>query len=785
MSPSNRRAPPLITIRLAAFWRQRWIRILVAVLALPVGTLSFAAGYYYVSFAYLIDARLEGARERVLPRIFARPLELRRGQILTEAELVTRLNELGYTRRGAPEKPGEFAADAEAVAFRPRAAENGPRLVRAIFQGGARNKGSADRIARLESDGKPANRLELEAPLLTALASGERAKRRPVELSAIPPHVVNAVLAIEDRRYYQHPGVDPIGIVRAILTNLAGTSAYVSGASTITQQVVRNVFIPQFAGWTLQRAREQSIRRKLFEQFVALILNTRASKDEILELYLNDMPLGQRGSFAIVGIAEASKLFFEKDVSNLTVSEAATLAGVLQAPSALSPFKNPDRCRERRNVVLQAMADAAFITQEAADQAAASPLIVVPRAFEAEAPYFVDYVASTLDHDYPGLATSAEGDVDVYTTLDPHLQHLAQEAVRTGLARVDEIVSRRRRNGRAEAALIAIAPRSGEILAMVGGRSYNQSQLNRAIIARRQPGSVFKPFVYLTAFERAIAAKRIDVTPASLVDDAPTTWDVNGQPWTPENYEREYDGVVTFRHALAHSRNLATIKVAEGVGYDSIVALWKDLDVGGAPRPYPSIALGAFEVTPYEIASAYTVFADAGTVHPLRHLLRVERGGKDITKKASARPHSAARPDAAFLVTNLMRAVINEGTGAGARAAGFTFDAAGKTGTTNDLRDAWFVGFTPTLLTVVWVGFDDNQPLGLAGSQAALPIWTQFMQQALAGTRNVPFQPPDGVSFVEIDPDTGKLALPTCPRVLREAFIAGTEPRETCPLHRF
>jgi penicillin-binding protein 1B len=539
-----------------------------------------------------------------------------------------------------------------------------------------------------------------------------------------------------------------------------------------------------FPGMTLKDAREKSFRRKLLEVWVALIITTRASKDAILEMYLNDMTLGQRGSFGIVGVPEASRLFFGKDVSNVTLAEAATIAGVYQSPSALSPFNNPDRCKERRNVVLQAMVDAGYVAQEAADRAVHEPLIVVQRALEAEAPYFVDYVGQTLADQYPGLTTTTTEAVDVYTTLDLHLQRLAQDAVRDGLTRVDQLLSRRKRRGKAEAALISVDPRTGEIVAFVGGRSYNQSQYNRAIVARRQPGSVFKPFVYLTAFEEAAAEGRTDITPASITNDEPETFEFDDQVWTPENYEGKYDGPITFRRALAHSRNLGTIHVAQAAGYDRVAAFWKNLKLGNAPKAYPSIALGVFEATPYEIATAYTLFPNGGIMKPLKHLTRIIRGGKDVTRKDSGEPRTVARADTTFLVTNMMRSVLNEGTAASARGQGFTLDAAGKTGTTNDLRDAWFVGFTPELLTVVWVGFDDNQPVGLSGSQAALPIWTQFMRNALAGRASVAFDVPEGIGFMDICPLTGKLATAYCPTTLNEAFLAGTEPTAVCDLHR-
>ncbi|HZT75997.1 MAG TPA: PBP1A family penicillin-binding protein [Vicinamibacterales bacterium] len=781
--------------QLRLLWRRRWFRYAAAAAAVPLVVLCFLAGYYWVSFGRLIDARLHGERDTVLPRVFARPLELRRGQLLTDRQLIDRLNDLGYAQRPAIAKPGEFTTGPGVVAIAPRGSEFHGKIARVVFQRQttpdvrtASRKPApprpADHVLALDLGSQPSERLTLDAPVLTALGNAaEREKKRAVALSVIPPRMVQAVLAIEDRRFYEHPGVDPIGMMGAAFSYMTGRRTYLAGGSTITQQLVRNVFLPKF-GMTLQGARERSLRRKALEMWVSVVLTQRASKDAILEMYLNDIPLGQRGSFAIYGVAEASRLFFGKDVVNLTLAEAATIAGVIQSPSALSPFTNPARCKERRNIVLGAMVESGYITEDAATRAAHEPLAVVQRALEAEAPYFVDYVGQTLNDQYPGLTTTTNAAVDVYTTLDLHLQRLAQDAVREGLTHVDQLLSRRKRKGKAEAALIAVDPKTGEILAFVGGRSYNQSQYDRAIVSRRQPGSVFKPFVYLTAFEQALAQGRTDVTPASITNDEPETFEFDDQVWTPENYEGTYDGAITYRRALAHSRNLGTIHVAEQAGYGNIANLWKSLGVGNPPKPYPSITLGVFEETPFEIATAYTIFPNGGVIRPLKNLLRVERGGADVTKKAPGEPRRVAKPETTFLVTNMMRSVLNEGTAASARANGFALDAAGKTGTTNDLRDAWFAGFTPDLLTVVWVGFDDNQPVGLSGAQAALPIWTQFMKAATAGRSSVPFDVPDGVSFVDICAESGKLPTPLCPKTIHESFVAGTEPTQTCELHR-
>jgi penicillin-binding protein 1B len=730
---------------------------------------SAATAYYWVVFSRMIDARMSGEMTRTDPRVFARPFELHRGQSLTERQLIDRLNDLGYAHRPRTEQAGEFTVGRDALVLIPRDGDHKGQVVRLVF-GGRPPKGTEHtRIDTIELPGtrKQTDRITLDAPLITALIADAREKRRDVPLQVIPPPMIQAVLAIEDRRFYDHPGIDPIGIAGAIFRNVFGNKTYLASGSTITQQLVKNTFLTP----------EKTPKRKMTEWLMSVVLETRLSKDQILQLYLNDVALGQRGSFAIHGVAEAARLFFAKDIANVTPVEAATIAGVIQSPSRLSPFNNPERARDRRNVVLRAMVETGYITAAAADRAVREPLGIVARALEAEAPYFVDYVSQELQSKYPKAGT-----VDVYTTLDLHLQRLAQDTLREGLIRLDEILARRKR--RPQAALIAVDPRTGEVLAFVGGRSYNQSQYNRAVSARRQPGSVFKPFVYLAAFEHAQAEGRTDLTPATVVLDEPTSFVFNAQTWSPRNYDGEYDGPITLRRALALSRNIAAAKVAETAGYEEVAALWRRVGAGTPPRPYPAIALGVFEATPFEIATAYTMFPNGGTIRPLTAISRLVAKGKDLPLKTE-KPRTVARPDTTFLVTNMMRSVINEGTGAGARAAGFAPDAAGKSGTTNDLRDAWFVGFTPELLTVVWVGMDDNQPVGLSGTQAALPIWTAFMSRALAGRASVSFTPPDGITFVDIDRDTGRVAAPGCPRVFKEAFLGGTEPTEVCQLHGF
>jgi penicillin-binding protein 1B len=493
--------------------------------------------------------------------------------------------------------------------------------------------------------------------------------------------------------------------------------------------------------------------------------------------------MGQRGPFAIRGVAETSRVFFGVDLQNVSLAQAALMAGVVQSPSRLSPFRNPERALERRNLVLAAMVEAGYITDAEKKKAAAEPLGVAAHAMENAAPYFVDWVSDVVDRDYKGLLTPT-ANVDVYTSLDVQMQRMAQDAMSEGIALIDKQLAARKRKGIAQAAMVVANPRTGEILAMIGGRGYSQSQYNRAVLAKRQPGSTFKPFVYLAAFEKMAETFGRELTPATVMIDEPTTWvDANGNPYTPSNYQNEYDGPVTLRNALAHSRNIVAIKTAEATGYDRVADLWRRIGEGARALPVPSIALGVFEASPLEMATAYTLFTNGGAVRPLKPILRIVENGRE-KRLTTESLRQVARPETTYLVVDMMRGVLNEGTAAAARSQGFRLDAAGKTGTTNDQRDAWFIGFTPDLLAVVWVGFDDNAPLYLTGSQAALPIWTSFMKKATAGLGNRQFTVPDGVSFADICRESGYLASGACPRVVRMSFLPGSEPTEVCPFHR-
>jgi penicillin-binding protein 1B len=456
---------------------------------------------------------------------------------------------------------------------------------------------------------------------------------------------------------------------------------------------------------------------------------------------------------------------------------------LIQSPNPYNPIRHAKRATERRNLVLRAMQESGFIDEASAAAAMKDPLRIEESGKGEEAPYYVDLVKAQLAQRYKGLTTQ---NLSIDTSLDLNLQALAQDALQAGLEQVDKLV-KRKDHPPAQGALIALEPRTGAIVALVGGRSYGASQYNRATQARRQPGSTFKPFVYLTAFEATFDDSSLPpITPATMVEDVPAVFFYEDKEYIPQNYENEYGGLVTLRRALSRSHNVATVKVAEMVGFDRIADMWsKRLAIGENVKPYPAVALGAFEATPLEMATAYNVLANGGLkVDPIT-VLRVsdEKGGL-IEQHRPQEPPRVVHEESVYLVTSLMHSVFSEGTAAGARALGFTLEAAGKTGTTNEMRDAWFAGFTQDLLCVVWVGFDDNSSLNLSGARAALPIWIDFMKNALDGIEPTPFPVPnENVVFFEIDKQNGLLANPNCPKTMQEAFIAGTEPRERCRLH--
>ncbi len=738
--------------------------------AIGVGT------YYWVTYSRMIDQRLSGHIQQTTARIYSAPLRISSGESFNAAALADHLQRAGYSELDVSGTPGRYILHGNEIEIRPSSESVFGQKNRVVVT----FKSDAIEKIRAMDTGAALDSVEIEPELLTSLFDSSREKRRAVRFDDIPQVMRDAVLSVEDRRFFEHPGFDPIRIFGAAWADLRH-GARVQGGSTISMQVARSFFFTT----------DRTLRRKIAETVVALELEHRFTKQQILELYFNEIYLGNRGSFAIHGFGEASLAYFNKDIRELTLPEAAFLAGIIHAPNRYSTAEHrPDRAIEARDRALLAMVENGAISADRSRDAKKIPLQIVGGGLEGStAPYFVDMVKEHL------LDRFSEADLlsqsfRVYTTLDPELQHAASEAVDIGVKNIDAQLARRyarwRKAGQpapqAQVGIIVLDPHTGEIKALIGGRDYGESQLNH-ILARRQPGSAFKPFVYAAAFEGGVDGVAPIVTPATTIVDEPTTFDFDGKEYTPNNYGEKFHGKVTAREALTDSLNVATVKVAELVGYTRITDMAHQFGLDPSIQPTPSVALGAYEMTPLEVAAGYTIFANRGVRTEPMFIRNVVNAGGDSLEHNAVRTRRALDPRVSYLVTNMMEDVINHGTGATVRSRGFTAPAAGKTGTS---RDGWFAGYTSNLLAIVWVGFDDNRDLGLSGAQAPAPIWAEFMKRAvlLPAYRDVQeFEMPDGVTRVSIDPESLQLATPQCPVTREEVYIIGTEPTEFCLLH--
>ncbi len=767
--------------------------------------------YYYNFYSKVIDRRLNGEVFKNTAQIYAAPFRIYAGQKLTPDEVVTRLQRAGLdTQERGGSDDGSYTVDGNQVTILPRVGDS----LRLEFQ-----KNSLRRIVKLR--GGVDEEAWLPAELVTNLFDETRQKRRIVEFTELPKHLVNALLASEDQRFFSHWGIDPVRLTGAVFQSLRDSDR-MRGTSTLTQQFARNFFLTP----------DRSVRRKLNEIFIALLLEQRLTKEQILTLYSNEVYLGERGSFSIHGFGEGAAAYFSKDLSGLTLPEAATLVAIIPAPNgAFSAIKHPEDVKKRRNSILTTMRTIGSITDEELEAAKAADVKVAPMKLDAtDAPYLVDFIREELRRDF-SEEELVSNSLRVYTSLDPDLQKAAVQAVENGLKFAQDQLDARykgRKNPppmpRPQAALIALDPHTGEIKAMVGGSDYGTSQYNRITQAFRQPGSIFKPFVYAAAFETAFDGhaplpteptepetstdssaptsepaldsgphfstldRNAVITPLTSFMDEPTTFIYEtDRTYEPNNYKQQYRGLVTVRTALQHSLNVPTIKVAEKIGYERVANFARRSGLNAKIKGYPSVALGAFEVTPLEMAGAYTVFANEGQRMEPHALLRVVGGDGQTVKAYKYAPQEVVRPELAYLMTHLMQGVINSGTGAGVRARGFQLPAAGKTGTS---RDGWFAGYTKDFLAIAWVGFDDNSDLNLEGARSALPIWTEFMIKATAihpprDPEAVDFEPPSGIQLARIDEESLMLANPSCLSTFDEAFIAGTAPVAYCPLHGF
>jgi penicillin-binding protein 1B len=758
-----------------AFWVRAVLhpvgRIAVgASLVLSIGLLA-AFTFYYVKFSRLIDRKLRIGPFQSTSMVFAAPRVVTVGDETTPDEIMAQLRRSGYGESSSNRTGYYHLRPGNAVEIFPGPESYFDDEAGVIKFGGGR-------VSQIISLRDNTERLQylLEPELITNLSDRNREKRRMVKFADIPKVLVEAVISAEDKRFFQHAGFDPLRVVKAAYVDLK-EGRVAEGGSTLSMQLARMFFLDT----------RKTVTRKAAEAVITLHLEQKLSKEQIFEFYANQVPLGRRGSFAIHGFGEAARAYFGKDVQQLTLPESATLAGLIQQPSWRNPYRHPDRARDRRNIVLALMHDNGYIGDAEFRDAIAQPLKLAPAEMESsEAPYFVDLVNDELQNNF-GDRDFQNNSYRVYTTLDLNLQRAAAEAVRVGMAEVDQRLAHRRwpkgqTPPQAQVALVAIDPDTGAVKALIGGRDYGVSQLDRAL-AKRQPGSSFKPFVYAAALETAITGGSQVFTPATVLPDLPTTFWYDNKPYSPANFKNEYHGEVSLRFALAHSLNVPTVRLAELTGYANVEELAKRAGMNINIKPTPAIALGAYEVTPLEVASAYTIFSDEGVyLKPSWVSLIRDRQGSVVY---SFKPEKRAvlDPRVAYLMVSMMEEVLRTGTGASVRTRGFTLPAAGKTGTSHD---GWFVGFTSKIICAVWVGFDDNRELNLEGAHSALPVWTEFMKRAsqYREYRNVhDFASPDGIVSVEIDPQSGQLATPSCPSARTEVFISGTQPIESCHLH--
>jgi penicillin-binding protein 1A len=601
---------------------------------------------------------------------------------------------------------------------------------------------------------------DINGQLITQLAIENRTL---IHLDQTPKNLVNALIALEDRHFYSHWGIDPVGILRAAAVDLK-TGHFTEGASTLTQQLAKNLFL----------TRERRFSRKVKEMLLAFQIERHFTKQEILEMYLNQVFFGN-GAY---GVEAASRTYFGKHVGELSLGECALLAGIPRSPNLNNPIDDPKQAKFRRDTALNCMLEEHMISQQEYDAALAEPIAVF-HADPVVAAYFVDYVRQQLEATY-GTNAVYKGGLSVYTTLDLKIQDFAQRAAEKGAHAADLKAAPYLDSefGLADKptlqlAFLAMDPKNGHIRAMVGGRDFRSSQFNRAVQAQRQPGSAFKPFVYTTAIENGF-------TPADTLDDSPITYnDVHGEPtWKPENFDKMFLGPVTLRQGLYESRNVMAVKLLDKVGIPNAVNTAYKMGITSTLNRDLSLALGTSEVNLLELVNGYCTLANQGVrIEPVSILSVRDASGKLLEENV---PHAeeVLKPAVAYVVTSMLQDVIERGTASNLRTEKlFTRIAAGKTGTTSDFSDAWFIGYTPDLVAGCWFGYDQRRRIGrlLTGGAIAAPVWADFMNNALQGTPDRPFPVPSGVKFARICAETGKAPEHGCKRVIEEAFVAGTE----------
>lgn len=747
--------------------RIRWILFLLLVVVAFLG-------YDWFRLSSLSSYRYAGQGWKFPTRVYADWKDYRAGDVVSVATLERALDRARYRRVWRrPADPGQYRVRGPILEVHlrpftyPDRVERGTEVTVTIQDGRV--------LSISEGFEEPGTRglLRIDPELLGEFYDQGLERRSYIALQSMPRHLILAAVAGEDRRFFRHWGLDLLGMGRATVRNVRA-GAVVEGGSTISQQLVKNLFL----------SRKRNVWRKFHEALLAVLVELRYSKEQILEFYLNQIYLGQRGSWSVSGVEEGSLFYFNKHVQELNVPEAALLVGMIPAPNKISPYRDAEAALERRDQVLIDMVECGFISKdEAKKYRRTSHRFAANPTPTTRAPYFVDYVRDLLAKDISDTDLNARGFM-IFTTLDARMQEEAERAVRNGAREADwrSPTGGADRNP-AQASLVAIEPSTGHIRAMVGGRSYAESPFNRAVDSRRQPGSAFKPFVYAAALDTYYSGRRPALTAATLLSDVPDTFETNLGPWAPKNFEGTYAGQVTAARAIARSLNVATVRLSQIVGIPKIVEMARLLGIESRLRPVASLALGTSELSVLELTTAYATLANGGVrVSPIAVKAVIDRGGS-VRWSPKRESRRVIHAETAYLMSILLEGPVIYGTAASVRSEfGFTRPAAGKTGTTDDENDAWFLGYTPELAAGVWVGCDRNRRLGLTGTQAAVPIWARFMETAHGDRPFRDFEAPPDVVEAWIDADTGYRAGPECLHVMRAAFVRRTEPRQACPV---
>jgi penicillin-binding protein 1B len=627
---------------------------------------------------------------------------------------------------------------------------------------------SGQRITSITRRGERVAEASFEPPLLASFLGAGRREKRPVALADVPEDLIYAVLAAEDARFFSHAGLSVTGILRAGWVNLRG-GAVSQGGSTLTQQLVKNLFLSHERTWA----------RKLREVLLAVLVDVRYDKQAILETYLNEIYWGTDGSVNLMGVGSAAWAYFGKRPAELDLCESALLAAVIRSPGSYSPQQHPERAVERRNGILTRMAERGWLEEERLPAALAEPLCYEPRPVPLrQAPYFAEFAADEAVRRF-GIDPRVVSGVELLSTLDRPAQQSAREAVQWGLEALENGWEKgRKTQGPLQAALLSVDPRSGAIRAYVGGRDYATSQFDRVRRAQRQAGSAFKPVVYAAAFETNTASA------VTMVEDSPITVALAGRRWTPQNSDGDFRGWVTVRTALEKSLNIPTVRIALAAGLPEVVETARALGVGTDLQAVPALSLGAFEVTPLDLATVYATLAAGGVRRAPYGLDGVlDAAGSPVSGRSREPERRVLSEEAAFLVTSILQGVLDRGTASSVRSQGLSDSLAGKTGTTNDRRDSWFAGYSPDQATLVWVGYDDSSATRLSGARAALPIWARFTWQVRPAGGYPVFKLPQNMTTAVIDPLSGELATDNCPTFITEVFLAGSQPRDVCRLH--